>query len=99
MDGTAAKSVSACPAHTTVGGTSNRDWWPKQLDLSILHQGSPLSDPMGASFDYAEEFAKLDLEALKQDLYALMTDSQGGWPTKLATTPLISCRPRSMRSA
>jgi catalase-peroxidase len=62
------------------GGTSNRDWWPNQLDLDILHQHSPLSNPMGEEFNYAEEFKKLDLEALKKDLYALMTDSQDWWP-------------------
>jgi catalase-peroxidase len=61
-------------------GTSNRDWWPNQLNLKILHQNSPLSDPMGEGFNYAEEFKKLDLKALKQDLYALMTDSQDWWP-------------------
>jgi catalase-peroxidase len=62
------------------GGTSNRDWWPNQLNLRILHQNSPLSNPMGKGFNYAEEFKKLDLEALKKDLYALMTDSQEWWP-------------------
>ncbi|MGD8902860.1 MAG: catalase/peroxidase HPI, partial [Anaerolineae bacterium] len=62
------------------GGTTNRDWWPDQLNLSILHQHSSLSNPMGEEFDYAEEFKKLDLEALKKDLYALMTDSQDWWP-------------------
>ncbi len=61
-------------------GTSNRDWWPNQLDLHILHQHSALSNPMDAKFNYAEEFQKLDLAALKQDLYALMTDSQDWWP-------------------
>ncbi|NLF15300.1 MAG: catalase/peroxidase HPI, partial [Anaerolineaceae bacterium] len=61
-------------------GTSNRDWWPDQLDLHVLHQHSPLSNPMGKDFNYAEEFKKLDLEALKKDLYALMTDSQDWWP-------------------
>jgi catalase-peroxidase len=65
---------------TVGGGTSNRDWWPNQLNLSILHQHSPLCNPMGEDFDYAEEFKKLDLEALKKDLYALMTDSQDWWP-------------------
>ncbi|MFC1627872.1 catalase/peroxidase HPI [Gemmatimonadota bacterium] len=65
----------------TVGrGTSNRDWWPKQVNLRMLHQNSPLIDPMGEEFDYAEEFRKLDLEALKKDLYELMTDSQDWWP-------------------
>ncbi|MBA3029155.1 MAG: catalase/peroxidase HPI [Desulfobacteraceae bacterium] len=62
------------------GGTSNRDWWPNQLNLKILHQNSHLSNPMGEVFNYAEEFKKLDLAALKKDLYALMTDSQDWWP-------------------
>ncbi len=61
-------------------GTSNQDWWPNQLNLKILHQNSPMSNPMGEEFNYAEEFNKLDLEALKKDLYALMTDSQDWWP-------------------
>jgi catalase-peroxidase len=61
-------------------GTSNRDWWPNQLNLKILHQHSPMSNPMGEEFNYAEEFKKLDLEALKKDLYGLMTDSQDWWP-------------------
>ncbi|PWW01561.1 catalase-peroxidase [Hoeflea marina] len=65
---------------TNVGLRSNRDWWPNQLNLRILHQNSALSDPMAGSFDYIEEFKKLDLAALKQDLYALMTDSQEWWP-------------------
>ncbi len=62
------------------GGTSTRDWWPNQLNLMILHQHSPASNPMGEDFNYAEEFKKLDLTALKKDLYALMTDSQDWWP-------------------
>ncbi|MDR3583941.1 MAG: catalase-peroxidase, partial [Desulfosporosinus sp.] len=62
------------------GGTSNRDWWPNQLNLKILHQNSHLSNPMGTEFNYAEEFNKLDLESLKKDLYALMNDSQDWWP-------------------
>jgi len=62
------------------GGTSIRDWWPNQLNLNILHQHSSKSNPMGEAFNYAEEFKKLDLEALKKDLYALMTDSQDWWP-------------------
>jgi len=62
------------------GGTSNRDWWPNQLNLHILHQHSSLSNPMDEDFNYAEEFKSLDLAALKQDLYALMTDSQDWWP-------------------
>ena len=57
-------------------GRSNRDWWPNQLNLKILHQHSSLSDPMGEDFNYAEEFKKLDLAAVKKDLTALMTDSQ-----------------------
>ncbi|OEF97393.1 catalase/peroxidase HPI [Desulfuribacillus alkaliarsenatis] len=62
------------------GGTSNKDWWPNQLNLKILHQNSNLSNPMDAEFNYAEEFKKLDLEAIKKDLHALMTDSQDWWP-------------------
>ncbi len=74
-----------CPftaAHgaTNVGMQSNRNWWPNQLNLSILHQHAPASNPMGAGFDYAEEFKKLDFPALKKDLTALMTDSQEWWP-------------------
>lgn len=65
---------------TAGGGTSNKNWWPSQLNLKILHQHSHLSNPMGESFNYAEEFKKLDLEALKKDLYALMSDSQDWWP-------------------
>jgi catalase-peroxidase len=63
-----------------VRGTSNRDWWPNQLNLGILNQHSPASNPMDAGFNYAEEFRKLDLAALKKDLYKLMTDSQEWWP-------------------
>jgi catalase-peroxidase len=59
---------------------SNRDWWPNQLNLNILHQHSPLSNPMGKEFNYADEFKKLDLEAVKKDLYTLMTDSKDWWP-------------------
>jgi len=62
------------------GGTSNRDWWPNQLNLHILHQHSSKPDPMGKDFNYAEEFRKLDLAAVKKDLCALMTDSQEWWP-------------------
>ncbi|PXW24076.1 catalase/peroxidase HPI [Paraburkholderia caballeronis] len=70
-----------CPfKHTAGGGTTNRDWWPNQLNLNILHQHSPLSDPMGEGFNYADEFRSLDLEAVKQDLRALMTVSQAWWP-------------------
>ncbi|HNT57974.1 MAG TPA: catalase/peroxidase HPI [Syntrophales bacterium] len=61
-------------------GTASRDWWPNQLRLDILHQHSSKSNPMGEDFNYAEEFKKLDLEALKKDLHALMTDSQDWWP-------------------
>jgi catalase-peroxidase len=67
-------------ARTTAGAQSNRDWWPNQLNLKILHQHSSKSNPMGKDFNYAEEFKKLDLAAVKRDLYALMTDSQDWWP-------------------
>jgi catalase-peroxidase len=66
--------------HAPGSGTTNRDWWPNQLNLRILHQHSSLSNPMNETFNYAEEFKSLDLDALKQDLYALMTDSQDWWP-------------------
>ncbi|WP_221030438.1 catalase/peroxidase HPI [Actomonas aquatica] len=78
-----------CPFHhlhgggakpTTSGGRSNRDWWPNQLNLKMLHQQSALSDPMDPDFDYAAAFKTLDLKAVKEDLYALMTDSQEWWP-------------------
>jgi catalase-peroxidase len=73
-------SKSTVMGSTASRGTTNRDWWPNQLNLKILHQHSHMSNPMGESFNYAEEFKKLDLEALKKDLYALMTDSQDWWP-------------------
>ena len=75
--------ADTCPvihSHTTLGGMSNRDWWPNQLNLKILHQNSSLSNPMGEAFNYAQEFKKLDLAAVKRDLTALMTDSQDWWP-------------------
>jgi len=80
------KKMSECPvtgaSNRNAGGRgrSNRDWWPNQLNLNILHQHTPVSNPMGADFDYAEEFRKLDFKALKNDLYKLMTDSQEWWP-------------------
>jgi catalase-peroxidase len=73
-------SKSPVMGSTTGRGTSIRDWWPNQLNLNILHQHSSKSNPMGEEFNYAEEFKKLDLESLKKDLYALMTDSQDWWP-------------------
>jgi catalase-peroxidase len=75
-----------CPVSGTstkriiVGSKTNKEWFPNQLNLKILHQNSPVSDPMGESFNYAEEFKSLDLEAVKQDLFALMTTSQDWWP-------------------
>ena len=86
MDDQNAGTAGTCPvAHgarpkETFVGRSNRDWWPNQLNLDVLHRNSALSDPMGKDFDYAEEFKKLDLQALKKDLHALMTDSQDWWP-------------------
>ncbi|MBN2174975.1 MAG: catalase/peroxidase HPI [Bacteroidales bacterium] len=77
---------SKCPVtgagakHSSGGGTTNRDWWPKQLNLNILRQHSSLSDPMGEDFDYAKEFNSLDYYALKKDLSELMTDSKDWWP-------------------
>jgi len=72
---------SKCPFNHAAGsGARNRDWWPNQLNLRILHQNPPAGDPLGEEFDYAEEFKKLDLESVKQDLHKLMTDSQDWWP-------------------
>lgn len=85
----AAKSIKDCPVMgtpagpnrtTAAGGLSNRDWWPNMLNLSILHQNSAKGNPLGENFDYAEEFKKLDLAAVKKDLTELMTDSQDWWP-------------------
>ncbi len=79
-----ANSGSKCPVTGATSrqatGTSNRDWWPNQLNLKILHQHSSLSNPMGGKFSYAKEFKSLDLAAVKKDLYALMTNSQDWWP-------------------
>jgi len=74
-------NASKCPFHHTAGGgTTNRDWWPNQLNLKILHQHSSLSDPMDKDFNYAEAFKSLDLAAVKKDLLAVMTTSQDWWP-------------------
>ena len=86
MGGNDNANAGKCPVmhgagqHTTFAARSNRDWWPNQLNLNILHQHSAASNPMGAAFNYADEFKKLDLGALKKDLYALMTNSQAWWP-------------------
>ncbi len=72
---------SKCPFNHTAGvGRTNRDWWPNQLRLDLLHQHSPSSDPMDNDFNYAEAFNSLDYKALKKDLVKLMTDSQEWWP-------------------
>ena len=81
MDTRTDGSAGKCPVvHTSVSVRSNRDWWPNQLNLKILHQQSSKSDPMGKDFNYAEAFKKLDLAAVKKDLFALMTNSQEWWP-------------------
>ncbi len=83
MDAKTDEKRGGCPVvhgATNSSMISNSDWWPNQLNLKILHQNSSLSNPMGETFDYAEEFETLDLEALKKDLTALMTDSQDWWP-------------------
>ncbi|HAV63505.1 MAG TPA: catalase-peroxidase, partial [Verrucomicrobiales bacterium] len=74
-------NASKCPFnHSAGGGTSNREWWPNQLKVDLLHQHSTKSNPMGEDFDYAKEFKSLDYKALKKDLAKLMTDSQEWWP-------------------
>src|SRR5438552_12544910 len=83
MDAKTDEKAGKCPVvhgTTNVGMRSNKDWWPNQLNLRILRQNSPQSDPMGKDFNYAEEFKELDFKALKKDLAALMTDSQDWWP-------------------
>ena len=72
--------VIPAPSATHTSPHRNQDWWPNQLDLQVLHQHSPSSNPMGADFDYAEEFRTLDVEALKADLLDVMTTSQDWWP-------------------
>ena len=80
------QSEAKCPfssgarQQTAAGARTNADWWPNQLNLKGLSQNSPLSDPMGSAFNYAEEFKTLDLDAVVKDLTALMTDSQEWWP-------------------
>ena len=79
-------SEAKCPfsgdmlKHTAAGAKGNRNWWPEQLNVGILHQNSPLSNPMDREFDYAKEFKSLDLDAVIKDLNALMTTSQDWWP-------------------
>ena len=79
-------NTGGCPVtgagakHTAGGGQRNKDWWPDMLNLNVLRQHSSLSNPMGPGFNYIKEFKTLDLEALKKDLHALMTDSQDWWP-------------------
>jgi catalase-peroxidase len=86
MEGAAGSDMSKCPVmggmrrHTQAGALSNSDWWPESLNLKILSQNSPLVDPMGADFNYAEEFKKVDLAALRTDIEAVMTTSQPWWP-------------------
>ena len=74
------RSESKCPFTGGTRAHTNRDWWPNQLNLQVLHQHSALSNPMGEAFDYAKEFKSLDLNAVIKDLHALMTDSQDWWP-------------------
>src|SRR5262245_54214379 len=73
-------AAGKCPVVHTTRARANRDWWPNQLDLHVLHQHSGREDPMGGDFDYAKEFKSLDLNAVIKDLHALMTDSQEWWP-------------------
>src|SRR5208337_4726407 len=85
-DGGNMSTEKKCPVsgghhgHAAAEAKLNRDWWPNQLNLHVLHQNSPLSNPMGDAFNYAEAFKSLDLNAVIKDLHALMTDSQDWWP-------------------
>jgi len=87
MDNKNSNDISKCPflggvqKQSAGGGTSNRDWWPNQLKLNILRQNSSKSDPMGKAFDYAKEFKSLNLDAIKKDIFDLMTTSQDWWPS------------------
>ncbi|WP_208352465.1 catalase/peroxidase HPI [Pseudaestuariivita rosea] len=86
MDGAPLEEKGQCPVfggtnrNKAMGSNANQHWWPNQLNLKILHQNSPASNPMAKNFNYAKEFESLDFKALKEDLYALMTDSQDWWP-------------------
>jgi catalase-peroxidase len=80
MDAKTDEGAGKCPVMHTTAARANRDWWPNQLNLHVLHQHSGLSNPMGEAFDYAKEFKNLDLNSLIKDLHALMTDSQEWWP-------------------
>ena len=81
MDGNDLSNIGMCPVMQAKEGVrSNSDWWPNQLNVKILYQNSSKSDPMNRDFKYSDEFKKLDLKALKEDLYSLMTDSQDWWP-------------------
>jgi catalase-peroxidase len=81
MDAKTDEAAGKCPVmHTTMVGRTNRDWWPNQLNIQVLHHNSTLSNPMDKAFDYAKEFKSLDLKAVIKDLHALMTDSQDWWP-------------------
>jgi catalase-peroxidase len=77
---TLSPAVNGAPQRTSPRSRTNRDWWPNQLNLQVLHYGSPEADPMGPDFNYAEEFKKLDLDALKKDIMSVMTTSQDWWP-------------------
>ena len=91
LDEKTTQTEAKCPFHHANGvGTSNRDWWPEQLNLGILHQHSSLSNPMGEEFNYAEEFKSLDLDAVIQDLKTLMTDSWTGGRRTSGTSGLCS---------
>src|SRR5262249_4252999 len=91
------KSAGKCPvAH--VRTKTNRDWWPNQLDVQVLHRNSNLSDPMGEEFDYAKEFKSLDLNGVIKDLHALMADSQNWWPADFGHYGGLMIYARSARS-
>src|SRR5262249_2307350 len=96
MDAKTDESAGKCPVMHTA--RTNRDWWPDQLNIQVLHQNSTQSNPMGAAFDYAKEFKSLDLDAVIKDLDALMTDSQQWWPADFGHYGGLMIYARSARS-
>ena len=100
MNDTTTQSTGKCPVMhggVTSATMASKDWWPKALNLDILHQHDTKTNPLGADFNYREELKKLDVEALKKDVKALMTDSQDWWPADWGHYGVVSRNPRNFR--